>query len=242
MNCTLTAYIVGPTEGWIIEPASPRRDWMDQTPGRGAYRCLPLAMANQSGWIIRNPATFHATWDGGNQPGSTKIVYPSGEVAAPRSVQSHFGSGIITFRLPWLFRTSPGYGLLVRGPTNTQHDSAAPLDGLVETDWAPYTFTMNWKITRRNVQAWFRQGDPICLLMPYPLNLLESVEPRFAPLAEDPKLAEEYAAFYASRTQNLGKTAQTGQVVWQKHYFKGEKVDGTEWESHRSNLKLKPFK
>ncbi|HMZ02762.1 MAG TPA: DUF6065 family protein, partial [Burkholderiaceae bacterium] len=59
-------------------------------------------------------------------------------------ITSHFGSGILTFSLPYLFRTSPGYGMLVRGPTNCAKDGAAPLDGIVETDWAPYSFTMNW--------------------------------------------------------------------------------------------------
>lgn len=35
-----------------IRPASNRREWMDATPDRYAYRCLPLSIANAHGWVI----------------------------------------------------------------------------------------------------------------------------------------------------------------------------------------------
>ena len=63
-------------------------------------------------------------------------------------VSSNFGYGIVTWYLPYLFRTSPGYNLWVRGPVNSPKDGIVPLEGLVETDWAEATFTVNWKITR----------------------------------------------------------------------------------------------
>ena len=55
MAVELTAHVVRSTEGWTLEPAPLQRDWMDQTVSRAAYRCLPMAMANQAGWLIRCP-------------------------------------------------------------------------------------------------------------------------------------------------------------------------------------------
>ena len=35
---------------------------------------------------------------------------------------------------------------MVKGPSNHWKPNCAPLEGVVETWWLPYTFTLNWKI------------------------------------------------------------------------------------------------
>ena len=126
-----------------IEPAPIDRDWMEQSNRRFAYRCLPLAIANQSGWIMRSPFAFEAIWNGGESAADLRIAYPS-ELKETR-VNSHFGHGILTFEIPFLFRTPSGVNLWVKGPSNWIKDGIQPLEGVVETDWANATFTMNWK-------------------------------------------------------------------------------------------------
>ena len=127
----LDAYATNATEGWVIEPASPKRDWMDQTPQKFAYRCLPLTMANQAGWVVRCPIGFKATWNGGIDLDTLKLEFSDGPESAKQQVASNFGSGIITFRIPWIFRTDKGYGIWVHGPGNHWIDGVHPLDGLV---------------------------------------------------------------------------------------------------------------
>src|SRR6516164_748572 len=56
--------------GWEWGWADWQRDWMDATPSRFAYRCLPLTIANQTGWWIKNPVGFTAVWRGRTTPGS----------------------------------------------------------------------------------------------------------------------------------------------------------------------------
>ena len=56
--------------GWEWGWADWQRDWMNATPQRFAYRCLPLTIVNQTGWWIRNPVGFTATWRGPTAPGS----------------------------------------------------------------------------------------------------------------------------------------------------------------------------
>ena len=57
-------------------------------------------------------------------------------------------NGILTFDVAYIFRTPPGYHLLVSGPINTFKDGVAPMTAVVETDWLPYTFTFNYQFTR----------------------------------------------------------------------------------------------
>jgi hypothetical protein len=132
----LTAYV---TDGHTIDirPAPAERAWMDDTENRHAYRCLPLTIANSHGWEILSPAGFSAIWNGGN---GLDAVTVTPDVGAEPAALSHFGHGVLTFTVPCLFQTEPGFDLLVTGPINRPKDSIAPLTGLIETDWSPYTF------------------------------------------------------------------------------------------------------
>jgi hypothetical protein len=71
----------------------------------------------------------------------------TGSSLCPRfaaAIKSQFGSGIVTFSPPWLFRTPPGWDLYVKGPSNRWKVNCVPLEGIVETWWLNYTFTLNW--------------------------------------------------------------------------------------------------
>lgn len=131
-----------------IVPGRAERDWMDATTQRFAYRCTPLPIANASGWEIILPMSFSATWTGGPLVSDVKIVSTDGNPRLGQVVASVFGHGILTFHPGYLFRTSPGWALSVRGAPNIVKDEIVALEGLVETDWLPFTFTMNWRFTR----------------------------------------------------------------------------------------------
>lgn len=241
MGCKLTAFEVSSTANWVIEPASGKRDWMDATPEKFAYRCLPLVMANQAGWVLRCPLNFTAKWNGGTRGADTVLTFPEGEGPNAGQVRSHFGSGIVTFSMPWLFRTSAGYGLWVRGPSNAPKDHVVALDGIVETDWNPASFTMNWKIMRRNTEVYFREGEPIALLVPFPLAMLEEVEPEFKTLDDDPQLKQDFYTFTAQRSGNLEKIGAGGKGTWAMDYMRGHLPDGTAVNEHRKAFKLARF-
>jgi hypothetical protein len=122
--------------GWEWGWADWQRDWMDATPSRFAYRCLPLTIANQTGWWIKNPVGFTATWKGSSKPGEVDFRFDvSGEVWKDW-INNQFGEGIITWNTPFLFQTKPaGSRLLVCGPINEFKAFAHPLTALIESDW-----------------------------------------------------------------------------------------------------------
>lgn len=236
----ITAHIVGPTEGWVLEPASPRRPWMDDTNGF-AYRCLPLAIANQAGWVVRCPASFTGVWSGESGNSATTLTFPENFQTYKNQITSHFGWGIITFSLPWLFRTSKGIALLVHGPMNCFKPGVAPLHGVVETDWATSTFTMNWKIVDPDRVVRFERGEPICMLTPYPIALVEEMRAEVRALDDDPKLAQEYRAWANSRNA-FNTNPQRKAEDWQKDYVQGRTAQGGRAEEHRSRLTVQPFR
>ncbi len=138
-----------------IRPAPIDRDWMDRTNQRFAYRCLPVNIANAYGWEILCSSGFVSVWNGEDDLPAISIV-PDSE--APPPAVSHFGHGVLTFHVPCLFRTEPGFDLMVQGPINRPKDAIAALSGVIETDWSPYSFTMNWIFTRPGNAGAVREG------------------------------------------------------------------------------------
>ena len=116
MDRELVAYELHPGHGVELVPASHERSWMSSTRERFANRCLPLLMANQAGWLVVNNTRVRARWNGGADAASVEFEYEDG--GSGFRPMSHFGHGIITWPLPFLFRTPPGFNLLVRGARN----------------------------------------------------------------------------------------------------------------------------
>ena len=239
----LVAYRVSPWPPMQLVTARASRDWMEATPNRFANRCLPLRIASQAGWFILNSHALRISWNGGNDLSDLEIESLDGETAYPAS--SHFGSGILTFNLPFLFRTPKGYNLHVRGPANWPKDGAYPLEGIVETDWAVSTFTMNWKLTRANLPVIFEAGEPICMIVPRRRGELEAFEPEIRNIEEEPQLASAYKQWAESRAEfNRDLKVPESEAVrigWQKDYVRGSTPGGLRAKEHQTRLKLKGF-
>lgn len=218
----LDAYEVTAHSIVTLTPAPARRAWMDRTPERFANRCLPLMMANQAGWLVTLTEPVEVAWSGRDGHGEVDVF---GSDRVLENVQSHFGSGIVTFRLPYLFRTEPGYNLLARGPANQPRDGLSPLEGLIETDWSFAPFTMNWQITRPRVRLRFEAGDAVCLLVPARRGELEAFTPRIRALDADAEVAAAYRAWRAGRDTFLRDLAAGEEAAveagWQRDYFLG---------------------
>jgi hypothetical protein len=226
-----------------IVAAPVERAWMDQTEQAFAYRCLPLNIANTHGWLLLNTVPFIAQWDGSAGLDAVKF---SATAAGTPLVLSHFGYGVLTFNVNALFRTEPGYDLLVTGPLNQPKDGLCPLTGIVETDWAPFTFTMNWKFTRKATSIAFDHDEPFCMIFPLKRGLLDEVEPEFRALDSDEQVREAYLAWADSRRdfnyalKLPGSEAQAQK--WQKDYFRGSTSLGSAPPDHRTRLRLAEFK
>jgi hypothetical protein len=239
---TLYAYELHAVTETPLEPAPINREWMDNTQQRFPYRCLPLTIANQAGWVLRSTSGFRAYWYGGPNKEDVELQFDG---PPDNRIVSHFGLGVITFTIPFLFRTPPGINLWVKGPANWVKDGVQPLEGLVETDWLASTFTMNWKITRVCEWVRFEKDEPFCMLVPVPRGLAETLVPRRTAIDNNPELLAQYEKWEESRKGFLhGLTTRDPDALkqgWQKDYFQGKTPDGKEFESHQTRLRVREF-
>jgi hypothetical protein len=242
VELSFVAYELHAGSGFELVPAPASRDSLG-VPARFLNRCLPLLIANQAGWVVLNNASVRLRWDGGAAADAVTVEY--GERPAQYRAASHFGQGIVTWSLPFLFRTPPGYNLLVRGPANWVKDAIAPLEGLVETDWSPATFTMNWKLTRPGAWVEFDAGEPLCMLVPQRRGDLEAFTPEIRDIASAPADSSSYHAWFDDRSRFLAELGEgdpeAAATSWQKHYFKGRMPDGLTAPAHQLKLHLRRF-
>lgn len=219
---------------------------MNDTRGRFANQCMPLRLANQAGWFVLNPEPMAVSWDGGIGRSSLTIRNLGDNPHLP--VSSNFGHGILTFHPPYLFRTPTGFNLLARGPANWPKDGVYALEGLVETDWAVATFTMNWKLTRPGLEVRFEVGEPVCMIVPQRRHELEDFRASIGDMDSEPALADQHRLWAASRESRtaevhkaiLAGTPQTA-PAWELDYARGTSPGGAHAEVHQTRLKLSSF-
>ncbi len=236
-----------------ITPSGLEREWMNEVSGRAAYKCLPLNIANTTGWVLLNKMAFDVTWDGGDlaENISFSLVAQADDdqdskATLPLSnyVQSHFGFGVVTFMAGHLFKTSEETHMWAMGQPNAVKHGIQPLAGVVETDWLPFPFTMNWKFTAPGTVR-FEKDEPFCFITLANTGVIESIEPEIISLDDDPELRAEYNGWREKRSDFIqridNKDPAALKEQWQKYYMtgrlatSGEKTDAT----HYNKRKLK---
>jgi hypothetical protein len=217
---------------------------MDDFISKQPYRCLPLLIANTSGWDILTPSPFRATWNG--DP-NRHVLIESPLNAAPNAheyfVSSLFGGGTITFHPGWLFQTEPGWDLWVGGAPNSIKHGIQALTGVVETSWLPFPFTMNWRFSAPG-SVEFAAGEPFCFVAPTPHTALDTCEPIIKKFEDAPEMKAKADAWRADREKFMAEAAgKTGEEGWGRHYFRGVYPDGSPGpDDHIHKRRLKPLR
>ncbi len=213
-----------------VVPGRFQRDWMAQTQERHAYRCLPMTVANCSGWEFLSPCSFEATWDGGDPMTAITLRALDGYADLDTVASSHFGRGVLSIRPGYVFVTDPGWGMIVRGAPNFPKDGIQALEGLVETDWLPFSFTMNWRFTRPGTVC-FEKGEPLGFVVPTQHRLLDEIEPEIRDIHDDPALFQRCTDWRDKREEFIRKLSDwdpaTVKQGWQRTYSRGTHADGS---------------
>ena len=213
-----------------LVPGRPQRAWMEKFDERHPYRCLPLTMANTTGWDILCPVGFTAEWNGGGHQHDITLWPDHPHPDFHDFAKSHFSGGVLTFHTGYLFRTPPGWSMMCMGPPNHVKDGIQPLVGLIETDWLPFPFTMNWIFTRPG-RVRFERGESFCFITLMQDRAAADFDVVQRQLDSDPDLRGQYDAWLTRRSEfntRLEKgDPETVKEAWQRFYFRGELPENT---------------
>lgn len=215
----------------ILEKSGPKRSWFHSH----FYRCLPLVIGNNYGFIIKSEFSFSFEWDGGDYPESTKLYIeePLEEVSNKYPfIESHFGSGVITINPPFSLKTPPGINLFTINPPNYVIPNITVMSGAVETDNLTRNFTFNLKIQIPNIRVFVPANTPLAGFIPIPryfadsFNIINGLD-----LFEKEELDHEYNSrikFHKIREETIKQNKTVDRL-----YYNGIDAFGNKYKDHQ---------
>jgi hypothetical protein len=216
----------------IINKSPKKRDWF--TPH--FYKCLPLTIGNQYGFILKTEYDFSFIWDGGSSPSSlTFDVYEDVEQLKNKypGMSSHFGEGIITLTPPFILRTPPGINLMTINPPNYVIPNITVMTGVIETDNLRRSFTFNLKVQIPNMKVFVPAGSPLVAFIPIPRNFADSFELKNAEDIFSQEIIDEETQAAIDFEIHRREVEPKLKNKIGRFYMKGEDIYGNEFPDHQ---------
>ena len=217
----------------IVRKPEKKREWFSPH----FYRCLPLAIGNQYGFVISSEFDFKFEWNGGDRPEDLSISFKNDSVNKLNqkypNISSHFGHGIITINPAFFFRTPPGVNLMTISPPNYVLPNITHMTGVIETDNLRRNFTFNLKVQIPNLKVEIPAGYPLAAFIPIPRYYcdefnLEDAENIFSKeIVEEEINADQDANRYRKTVEPTLKNGVG------KHYMQGKDIYSNIFKDHQ---------
>lgn len=152
-----------------IEPLSAKRDWMEATFDKHAYRCLPVTLTNQLGWAISFPEDITFMWDGQISTSGEHVKVLAGE----KYVQTGRGQATVSFETGLVFRTPENYSLLTYNVPNMFMEGVSPYTTIISSSFFEGPLPVAWKVTKPFVPITIKAGQPVAAVFPISLTEIQ---------------------------------------------------------------------
>jgi hypothetical protein len=207
------------------------RDWMDNSSGKHAYMCFPLAITNRLGWGISFPEDIVFIWDGIDGPSSEHVKVIKGEKYA----NSKRGNATLSFETGLLFRTDENTTMLTMPVPNQFIPGTQCFTTLISTSFYQPELPIAWKIMQPNQEITIPAGTPVAALLPISVSGLEN---NYTLTIDETYPTNDFW----QELKKYGDAAQEKNGVgdWSKMYRNAVTYDGSSVGKHESkNIKLK---
>lgn len=186
-----------------ISQMSVKRDWMDETSERHAYRCFPITQANVVGWSLSCVEDIVFTWDGVNDqtPDHIKITSPSGAYAGRGQSSISLNTGLI-------FRTTNEVSIWTMNPVNYFNDDFETMSNMISTSFYDNPLPLAIRAKKSNIETRIIAGTPIATIIPISLTALNDSSINIVKYS-DPQGSRLGAKFsYGSAAQNINSSGK----------------------------------
>jgi hypothetical protein len=164
--------LVEKTPGCIFEisPMSIKRDWMDNTSEKHAYRCFPVTQANVVGWSLSCKEDIVFIWDGINDQTGDHINI----ISAPQGAYSGRGQSSISLNTGLVFRTDSDVSILTINPVNYFNENFETMSNLISTSFYDNPLPLAIKAKKPNEQITLKAGTALATIIPISLSNLNN--------------------------------------------------------------------
>jgi hypothetical protein len=219
----MNLFIYGVSQSpFIFRNASPKRQWMNETFSKHAYRCAPLTSANSHGWEVCLPHDVVVTK---NDDGEVRII--EGEYFENVKICStDIMNESVAFLHNITFVTQDGYSIWVSNPPNYFVDGAQAYTGIIPSSWWFNTFQFSWRITKIDCPVLFEKHKPIMFVSLTSNTLLSETK---VVLCET---ESEKVETFKSNYRNHETQKRQNNEVWLSTIKKGSKINDIDFSAN----------
>jgi hypothetical protein len=150
-----------------IQPMSIKRDWMDATSEKHAYRCFPVTQSNVIGWSLSCSTDIEFIWDGANDQTPNHV-----QIFSPKGAYSGRGQSSISLDTGLVFKTDKTVSLFTINPVNYFSDEFETMSSLISTSFYDNPLPLAIKAKLANKRVVIRSGTPVATIIPISLSEL----------------------------------------------------------------------
>lgn len=187
-----------------ISPMSIKRDWMDATPEKHAYRCFPVTQANMVGWNLFCDKDIEFIWNGITDTSSDNVQIIIGE----EFTYTGRGQSTVSFNTGLTFRTDENVSLLTINPVNYFNDDFETMSSVISTSWLDVGFPLAIKARTANKNILIKAGTPLATIIPISLTQMDNTSINIIDYTDAENKRQEAHRSYGEASQEINKSGQ----------------------------------
>ena len=209
----------------VISPMSIKRDWMDVTPDKHAYRCFPVTQANMIGWNLSCDQDIKFIWNGINDTSQDNVKVLVGE----EFTYTGRGQSTVSFMTGLIFKTEQDVSFLVVNPVNYFNDDFETMSSLISTSWYNKDFPLAIKLKSPNKEITIKAGQPIATIIPISLTNLDNTVIEMYDYIDKDRVRQSMNQSYGEAAQEVNKLGK-----WTDWYRDAVNEKGESLGSHET--------
>lgn len=186
-----------------IEPMSIKRDWMDLTSQKHAYRCFPVTQANVVGWSLSCTEDIVFTWDGITDQTDQHV-----QILSPKSCYGGRGQSSISFQTGLIFRTDSNVSLWTISPVNYFSDDFETMSNIISTSFYDNPLPLAIRARRANEETIIKSGTPIATIIPISLTELNNTSINIIEYSDPGNLRNKANNDYGKAAQEVNSSGE----------------------------------
>lgn len=155
---------------FVISPMSIKRDWMDATSEKHAYRCFPVTQANVVGWSLSCSEDISFIWDGINDQTQDHVEI----IKAPEGSYTGRGQSSLSLNTGLIFKTEKDISILTINPVNYFNEDFETMSNLISTSFFDNPLPLAIKAKAANKEVVIKAGTPLATIIPISLTNLNN--------------------------------------------------------------------
>lgn len=180
-----------------------KRDWMDVTSEKHAYRCFPVTQANVVGYSLSCKEDIEFIWDGINDQTQDHVT-----IFNPKRAYSGRGQSSVSLDTGLIFRTTEELSILTINPVNYFSDKFETMSSLISTSFYDNPLPLAIKAKYANERVVIKAGTPVATIIPISLTGLNNTEINIIKYQDNDKKREQANRSYGEAAQVLNSSGE----------------------------------